>query len=342
MILTMLKERLRKNRRIIIMMLLLIFLGGSVSHLQAQSRFWHKADSLLTLLRTNKADTMYLARPKTHWTLKMMGGVSNSSSYFSGRDHEDPLHGTYWSGSPRKVISLSANYRGLGLSVAVNPARLGSGLKALRFNVVTYSNKYGIDILYEHEGHLGGRRHFHMGFKEEAEWAGMNRKILTVSGYYVLSPKRFSYPAAFTQTWIQKKSAGSVLLGADLQVTNSNFDESTKVDFGMRSFDVRTISAGVGYGYNLVPQKRWLIHGSILPSLTIYSEKVVHHQTSNKVMDTYFPEFVLRSTLAVVNNYDRFFWGMNLMWVYSFNRLTEDTHFWDGRWRARALIGMRF
>lgn len=332
---------LKVSAKAVTLLLMLLLVTPSGLHLQAQSGFWHKADSLLTKLRTNNADTLYLTRPQQHWTLKLMGGMSNNSSYFSGRDQENPLHDTYWSGSPRKTITLSANYRGLGLSVAVNPAKIGQGFKALRLNVVTYSNRYGFDILYEHEGHLREKHHPILNSQDGTVSGGMTQKILTMFGYYVLNAKKFSYPAAFTQTWIQRKSAGSVILGANFQKINSSFDELTREDLSMRSFDVRTLSVGAGYGYNLV-YKSWLIHASGIPTLTLWNEKVAHNLRGNEVMQTYFPEFVLKGTLAVVNNYDRYFWGMNLMWIYSFNRMTERSHFWNGRWKARVLFGVRF
>ena len=38
--------------------------------------------------------------------------------------------------------------------------------------------------------------------------------MLTLNAYYAFNGRRFSYPAVFSQSWMQKRSCGSLMLGA--------------------------------------------------------------------------------------------------------------------------------
>lgn len=42
-------------------------------------------------------------------------------------------------------------------------------------------------------------------------------QVLNLTGYYTFNHRRFSYPAAFTQSYIQRRSAGSWLAGISYQ-----------------------------------------------------------------------------------------------------------------------------
>ena len=44
-------------------------------------------------------------------------------------------------------------------------------------------------------------------------------KTLNVNAFYVFNYRRFSYPAAFSQSYIQRRSAGSFLLAIRLYAT---------------------------------------------------------------------------------------------------------------------------
>ena len=48
----------------------------------------------------------------------------------------------------RGTLSMAVAYRGLGLGLAVNPAKLAGKNQDYEFNLNSYSNRYGFDIVY--------------------------------------------------------------------------------------------------------------------------------------------------------------------------------------------------
>lgn len=98
---------------------------------------------------------------------------------------------------------------------------------------------------------------------------------INVSAYYVFNTERFSFPAGLKQNFFQKKSAGSVLLGATLNYTK--IKSNTSIDSYNPELQVTTngdtttmnsglVALGAGYGYNFIFKDfPLLLHASAMP-----------------------------------------------------------------------------
>lgn len=308
---------------------------------QLMDRIMERVDTLLEVINSTPRDSVYLEKPAQKWTIRALTNVGNSSVFL----HDIPLEyegtfSTHMKGKVRHTLTLSANYRGLSAAVSFNPAMLLGRKSSLQLNLTAYGNHYGVEVHYENENKLSGK-----GSGVGQHWnieSGFSQNTFTVSGYWAFNYRRFSYPAAFTQSWIQKRSAGSVLLGATFNSSHLMVDEQDWDALNVRSAEVKTLTFGAGYAYNFVPRKRWLIHGSLIPMLMLWNEKVIHGTTYGRVLSTNFPEYSVRGTLAVVRYYDRFFLGGNLLYVYTYSKLEQGMSMVVGRWRVRALVGVRF
>lgn len=109
----------------------------------------------------------------------------------------------------------------------------------------------------------------------------MRTHTLAVNAYYVFNYRHFSYPAAFSLSTVQLRSAGSWLLGVryddqalhfDAQRTESfikslspkaELNEALRVD----KISYRQLGVSLGYAYNWVPWRGWLFSGSAAPAL---------------------------------------------------------------------------
>ncbi|RKD92267.1 DUF4421 family protein [Mangrovibacterium diazotrophicum] len=101
---------------------------------------------------------------------------------------------------------------------------------------------------------------------------GLKTSNLGVNFIYVLNSKRFSYKAAFNQTDLQKKSAGSLIWGCGLSsfkiengeaIIPSEFTEQYFKDWdGLMNFHSYSISGSLGYAYSLVPFKYAILTAS--------------------------------------------------------------------------------
>jgi hypothetical protein len=96
---------------------------------------------------------------------------------------------------------------------------------------------------------------------------------LSLNIEYVPNNSRFSFNAPFTQNEIQKKSAGSFLMGGGIYHLNGKADSTfvpamiKKTDFfqnhHVRAFSYTSIGCNIGYGYTQVIKKDFYIIGAI-------------------------------------------------------------------------------
>ena len=90
-------------------------------------------------------------------------------------------------------------------------------------------------------------------------------KIANLAGYYSFNHRRFSFPAAFTQSYIQRQSAGSWLAGISYQGGSIKTSDNLKA----RSQNAPDINIGVGHigiggGYGLQLGDRQAMAASFL------------------------------------------------------------------------------
>jgi hypothetical protein len=100
-------------------------------------------------------------------------------------------------------------------------------------------------------------------------------RALFLDGYYLFN-KKCSYAAAYDQSVIQKRSAGSLMAGAMYFHSTTKYDDDINADLIMLMNDIGVIktwqvSAGAGYIYNWVPAKGLLISAMAMPMLTFYN-----------------------------------------------------------------------
>lgn len=271
-----------------LIVLLLSFCCASQVYAQQDSvsRFkWlvRTVDSILTERRSViTTDTNYVIRPGQTWTFKLAENIKGDYMELFSKDTGNDEFDYYLSNQGSTSTGLSASYHGLTLSYAINPQRLAGKNhdKELGFNI--YNNRFGVDFSWFHTKHYSGILD---GTKETDEWENATMDGVSIHGYYVFNRKKFSYPAAFTGSWIQKHSAGSWIAGATYYsstyrsgVDQQQADEVIENTYGpgeysnevfilQESIKFKYFSIGVGYAYNFVPNSHWLIHFSILPAL---------------------------------------------------------------------------
>lgn len=97
-----------------------------------------------------------------------------------------------------------------------------------------------------------------------------------INGYYVFNGHRYSQAAAYNQSVIQRRSAGSFLLGATWY--QSSFDYSDIQNFvfmifghGIYRVKVHQANIGAGYGYNWVPFRGLVVNVMAMPTINVYN-----------------------------------------------------------------------
>lgn len=168
------------------------------------------------------------------------------------------------------------------------------------------SNDVGTRITkFENDGH---------DFTANLPFDGINVSSWNLDTYYFFNHKKYSQAAAFNFSKLQQRSQGSFYAGVSVYSQNYNFDFSS-LPADMRDvlptswtnykYNVRTrnYALRLGYGYNWVPHRRWLIGVSESPLIGLRSGFV------NSVHDSLSFSLYNRLKLSVVWNKGRWFIG---------------------------------
>lgn len=295
---------------------------------------------LRDLHRRPRADTAYIVRAPERLRLK----VSLNSS---GSDLD-----TRWSGEGDKcrsllraqaknTMSLTASYRGLSLSLSLNPAKLAGRNKDYELNLNAYGNRLGADLILQSAKTYEGTVETPSGVVE-VPTGSVSQDMVTANAYYVFSGRRFSFPAAFTQSWLQRRSAGSFMLGLSFVAGRIKADRGDVLGSGAARLSLLCGSVGAGYAYNWVIKGRWLLHISTLPQFVVVSRNRLETGGSKVRMSYRFPNLLVVGRLAVVRHFDRYFVGMNAVVNTSFLGDADELAVNMLKWRARMFVGIKF
>jgi len=142
--------------------------------------------------------------------------------------------------------------------------------------------------------------------------------LFGIAAYRVLNNKRLSYNAAMIQNEWQRKSAGSLLLGAEIYYAVIKADSALVPaavadhykQAGITEIKNFSIGPGIGYAYTLVIQRHFFVMGSLAANLNLgFSSETGIAGTHNKTS-------VNTSALfRVAAGYNSSSWNLSANWV---------------------------
>lgn len=306
------------------------------------NRYVRFADSLLDqrdLRARRKYDTLYIAKPSERWTVKARINVSGNDlltrGYAGGQPTEAKLKADH-----KATVSFAVGYRGLTLGVALNPMKWAGKSKDFEYNLASYGNKFGFDAVYTSANTFRGD--YSRGSREvDINEGDVRQQLASLSAYYAFNSRRFSYSAAFSQSQIQLRSAGSWLLAASL--VGCKLEDKTAGQGAFNASKLEYVNAGLGggYGYNLVAG-RWLLHGSVTSELVVISYSRMKSDDGDARMPYRFPRFIVQGRMAALYSWRKSFAG--LTGVCHFSNMGDDDQLSlnSVKWRVRAFYGFRF
>ena len=162
---------------------------------------------------------------------------------------------------------------------------------------------------------------------------GLEATIKGFNIYYIVNNKRFSYPAAYSQSTVQRKSAGSWLFGLGYTVHTLRVDWDcfeNIVDQVFNATDIvaptlkisnvkyTDIALSAGYSYNWVFARNWLFNASLSTGLAY------NHSTSDDTDSAKFYDHIKKLNyngilrLGIVWNNTKWFAGASAIF-HSYN-----------------------
>ena len=303
--------------------------------LSAQGLFQRVDSMLARKYHKGNIDTAYIMRPQTKWTitarLNESGATIESVGMENGLRFKSEIEA-----NRKATLSVGVSYLGFTLSVALNPAKLMGKYSDYELNFNSYGRRFGFDIIYQDAKNFTGWYDMEGMERIELPDGMLKVKTLNVNAFYVFNSRHFSYPAAFSQSYIQRRSACSFLLAASGMGQYATFDDVTEMKLKMTN-----IGLGAGYGYNYVPGRGWLLHISALPTFIVYSNTSMTFDTDRVPLHYHFPEVIITGRGAVVRQWGNKFIGLSMVYNYTNIGHEESLAIHNTKWRVRTFFGLR-
>lgn len=301
-------------------------------------------------------DTLYIS--PNHYNYALMTTHFSNFEYYSVTSNLPQPQKLSFSPNPRNKIGLYFGWRWifLGWSVDVDDIyrKTNRKNKGTEFDLSLYSSKLGVDIFYRRTGN-NYKIHKIKGFPEEIpsnyseNFSGLKVNIKGLNLYYIFNNRRFSYPAAFSQSTNQRLNAGSFIAGFSISKHKLDFDYNELPDFiqaamnpGMKVRRVKYTNANVsfGYAYNWVFARNCLACLSFTPALAYKASDVDAEVHEGKQWYSKFNlDFLLRA--GVVYNNGKYFVGTSFVgknYNYSRNNFSVD----NGFGTLQVYVGFNF
>ncbi|MBP5643682.1 MAG: DUF4421 family protein [Bacteroidales bacterium] len=289
-------------------------------------------------------DTTYIARPAIgKWTLAVRTSLNWTNNTITFQEDEDTYKFKMRSELNPK-FSIYASYLGLGASFSRSYKRLsGQDEPDWSFKFNNYGNHFGLEFsLSEVNSMKGTLKWVDKGLTVHLPENLVNQISFYLHCYFAVNSKKFSYPAAFTYSFTQKRSAGSLLIGGVLNVnlTDISISDSTET-YNIVNITNFTTGVGVGYGYNFVLPQNWLLHVSALPYLVINGgTRYTIDDKDEESSEAEFPESYIVGRTAVIHAMGRWFVGVTGQVNY-YNIRCEHVKTGNTQWEFIGFVGVR-
>ena len=230
---------------------------------------------------------------------------------------------------------------GVSLGFALNPGALIGRYKDYEINVTSYGNRFGFEYIYQHARNFEGWERVDDGPRLNIAVDMISMYTTNINAYYAFGGRRFSYPAAFTQSYIQRRSAGSWLLAASFQTQNLHSRANTQGGTQLLNLRETNFGIGGGYGHNFVTRHNWLFHVSVLPTFVVAANNRMTLYGERHTMNGNFTDVIVTGRAAVVHSWRNRFAGMSAMYTNTFIGGHGEVQVQHLKWRVRLFVGMR-
>lgn len=237
-------------------------------------------------------DTTYISPNYYNYTAMVQNTNYFQTFKFQGKNENGTSQSISTKPAPNVKIGPFFGWRWIFLGYTLDVAHPKALGKSSEFNFSLYSSMLGCDLIYiNNTGNYRLRKA--TGFDNvkpndvrNYPFSGINAKTFSFSAYYVFNHRHFSYPAAYNQSTVQRKSCGSLMLGAGYSKQNIDFDykqlphmlignQGEKLNETLKFSDIhyRFYYASIGYAYNWVFARNWLLAASVMPSIGVRKMK---------------------------------------------------------------------
>lgn len=228
-------------------------------------------------------DTTYIEPQHYNYTI-MLQGTHTYDIYTLRSVGEDPQSVTF---SPDMKLKVGPyfGWRWLFAGYTFELSNISLSNLKQELTLSFYTSQIGVDLFFRRTGNDYKIRNASFGSDIDvnhlngSSFGGIKAGITGFNAYYIFNHGRFSYPAAFSQSTIQKVSCGSWMAGLGYTKNTLSFDHDALqrlVDERL-GYQVAVVDSGLmfnkvkyndfnlsgGYAYNWVFARQWLFAASL-------------------------------------------------------------------------------
>lgn len=329
--------------------------------------FFYRSSERIDRFLLSGLDTNFISLPEHSWrlalTVSTLGINSTVTSYASPDLNVSLLNRT----TPSFDLGFYAGYRGFGFGYSWDVLHA----YARRLNFSLGSKSIGLDFSLQTSTNINTTLAINKIVAENMGQGFLSIRNAKLHLWYALNAAHYSHQAAVKQSYIQKKTAGSLLLhlsymSSQIALTDTlpvGAQEQPAISMmmsNMTSMTTRQIAVGIGYGINYTPnQGKVILHLSAAAMLVAYSVNQISYFIPDSIagelpgepmfeLHPAFPVHVTGNVRAAVS------WEIN-RWVH-LNAYATGEHIrfrsaptehtnslsisnWD--WRVQVAVGVR-
>lgn len=291
----------------------------------------------------SRVDTGYVEPQHYNYTVMLQ----NTNTYEVYRLTTASGYSFKFAPEPSVKLGPYVGWRWVFLGYTLDLNHLSSDKKKTEFGLSLYSSQIGIDLFYRKTGDDYRIKSISIGndintsAMNGVKFDGLSASIKGFNIYYIFNHRKFSYPAAYSQSTMQKRSCGSPLVGVGYTRHTLSMDWNKLVDLAKAKLGGQIemppvdsvlkskvkyadFSISGGYAYNYVFAPRWLFDVSLSVALAYNS---ANSDTDHSFLS--FRDFSMRNfnldgvgRFGIVWNNNRLYAGANAI-LHSYNYSKE-------------------
>lgn len=318
--------------------------ADTVSVVNPKKNFFKRAWGTLGKFVKNfsEVDTNYIEPQRYNFTLMLQ----NTNTYELYRITSEKNNSFTFAPQPSIKLGPYFGWRWAFLGYTFDLRHLRLHNKKTEFDISIYSSQLGIDLFYRKTGTDYKISHVRLAEATDVDtrplkghdFDGINVGIKGFNLYYIFNHRRFSYPAAFSQSTVQRRSCGSALCGIgytkhsltiDWQRLNAVVGEALRADVAEKYMDndlkvqklqYSDLALSGGYAYNWAFARNWLAAASLSLALSYKSSSSDSKTSFLTFKDFSFHNFNIDGLgrFGIVYNNMKWYAGMSCI-VHAYN-----------------------
>ncbi|MCR4995002.1 MAG: DUF4421 domain-containing protein [Bacteroidales bacterium] len=286
-------------------------------------------------------DTNYMIKPGEKLRIGTKFNMTGANMTLNGYLDDNYEFSMPLNAQAKTSIGLSLCYRGLSVGFSFSPLHIGGKNHDIDFSLSAYNDRFGGDVIFHSAETFSGKFKCEDLLDEPLNIpkGSIRQTIYGLNGYYAFRWKRFAMPAVFDQSWIQRRSAGSGLLGGTLMLVD--IQKLVNTDPDQLKFRLFYAAIGGGYGYNWVSAHHWLIHFDAMLEVVPYVFGKTTIGTERKRFPYKWPPIMSVGRFGILHYFHRYYVGFNM----KYNEITvgqaDELQLKTNKWNMSLFLGVR-